>query len=560
MAFKLELVAPRELAASNPYLGFDVTKIVLEQPNGEGAALPALPSPDDRSKVLESVIGSDSKVERNKRAELEFEVDYIDGAKKAEIERLFHDGRDVYINPNFDQSTRWSFPFLRDVTDVTGRRTVAVNHSSAQYQWDEVDKVMRSWAANDGAWAFHGAWSRYWTGSTGVDNQADKRHPDSTSTGWSTIVGTATIAYTEDILTPVLARRNTTNQKGVAKVEGQYSGGTAAIIEATASSSINASLDLAMSVVIAWSGRIILLAKDSAGNTVGSETVTGDGTFQMLHVGGPNTSGGTSASLQIVFLDTTTQYQTALIGPVCIGSSLDALGDPVFDGWNEGGDLNDIIRSDSVEDLAPEWTISFFARYATHRLGWLEKGSPDVLKILKTEAAGTDSLTITHIDNAGAGTNTSFANLASSNGLSEGDWFHVALVATIANGFQCYINGSLFGTGGTLNSWFPGDYLRFGNVAGTRGLGAKGGISHMRMDARPWSASEVRDHYHTYFTDAGRGIVEPVFGRLGRIVDLDFDRARSGGADNAWQYTGSITWVELETKSWAPIQPQEGDV
>jgi len=548
MPFKPSLVALPVDPTVSPYLGFPLTEIVLEQPSPstEGAALPALPTPDARDKITEAVEGSDVRINRRKLTDVEFEIDFIDAAKKAEIERLYHDGRSVFLSPNFGPDTMWSFPLQRTTDDFTGNKTMSTVRACKNYEWDVIDKVFRTFDNNEPSIVIHGAWNRYFRSHSANANFATKPHPDSTTTGWAAGFGSPVISYTEDIPTPLLSNRGVTNAKGVTLVA------VPAILSSvihTSTASLSTTQTVCGSLCIAWKGQIDVKLQDVGGGTVyDGVTVTGDGTFQLIRLSGANSNASNDAEIQIVFLETATETQIAMIGPVYIGDGGTSVPGR-FPDWNDGTITTDITsETDTVENLLADVTISFFFQWSETDNGFIRFGGTPQVGIIK-RAAGNIVVSLT------AG-NTTFTNIESEFGISAGDWLH-CVVTLGANGRNLYINGQAHSLNVTFTDWNPEHYdeiLDLGYFGGW--VLDESGLSHVRADRREWTQQEVTDHYDTYFKDFGRGIIEPAFGKE-MIIDTMEWVPRAGGESNQW--LGRIVLRELGIEAeFAGMQTQEG--
>jgi len=557
MAFKPTLFAPEEAGSSYPYLGHPTTEIVLEQPNGEGAVDPSLPDPDDRSRIAENAIGGDVYVNRAKRVEIEFTIDYIDAEKKAEIERLYHDGRDVYVCPNRNQNTRVCLPLMRNIEDTTGRRVMSLSQAGTPSHWDEADQVMRTWGTGEGMFPFHGIWSRYWTSGLGSDNKSPQPAPDSGAHGMTVNTGVVTFTYTEDVLTPILARRGITNGKGILHVQADTTGGICEFRHQSAST-ISTTSNVTGSILIQFTGFIEFDLRNHGGSvTYDSTIVEGNGRWMLIKLGGANTNATNNTEIGVKFLTSATRRASCLVAGVYLGNDSGSLsGEVRGDDWSQGGiDPGFIIDNDAARNWCTEFTISFAAKYTVGRCGFFELGSGPSIYSRKS---GANDL-ILGLSNAVGGSSTfTLPNMSSyvTPAMSEGDWYVVHF--TVGESTKFYINGQPTAlNSGAFESYDPGNQLRLGNVFGASYLPSSG-MSHFRMDAVAWSAQEVEDHYDTFFAGAGRGIIEPAFGRLGRISEIDFDGARMGSGDE--QFVGSLVWTELEVEDDAPMQEQEGDV
>jgi len=556
MAFIPTLVAMPEDATSYPYLGFPLTAVRLAEPSvlSVNAGIPQAVGFDSRDRVTEGTDGSDAKVARRKLAFLEMTVDYVDAATKAEIERLIHDSRTVFFCPNVGPDTLWSFPLLRSLDDFMGRRTVALSRVSDAFLWDATDRVFRVVAANQPQFGFRGAWSRYLRTQSLQNNLAIKPHPDSTGTGWAVIVGSATIVYTEDILTPVLAKRGVTNGKGVASITGMTAVTTIGQFSTGTGSATN---KVVASVAMAWTGTLSLSLQNAAG-TVTYDSVTagvGDGKTQLLKLGGDNTDGATSYRLIVTITPPAGSSATAIVGPVFIGSD-DVAGTrtPKIVDWSEAAsDRDSIINTDTVTDRHTEATFSWFGKWVNNDICFVTVGGGSGGYTLRLLQAADDQFKVS----LSGFPDSSFPNITTGFGINYGDWAHF-VVTFGAAGVALYVNGQPHAANGDV-PWHPYNYdhgLRIGGD-GSRQLDS-GGMSHLRCDRGEWTAQEVLDHYDTYFEGAGRGTVEPLFGRQMLIESADwFPRQYSGGA----QWRASIVLRELGPLSNYPsLLRQEGGV
>ena len=547
MPFKPSLVALPVDPTAFPYLGYPLTEIVLEQENGEGAALPSLPTPDSRDKIIEAVTGSDVRVNRRKLADVEFDIDYISAAKKAEIERLYHDARSIYLSPNFGPDTMWSFPLQRSTDDFSGNKTMSTIRTCENHEWDAIDKVFRSFDDNKPSLVFHGAWSRYFKSRSAYRNYATKPHPDSASTGWAIGSGSPVISYTEDIKTPLLSNRGVTNAEGVTLVTAP-SGASLSTIIHISTASLLTTRSIGCCFPMAWKGLVAVSLQDVGGAAVyDSAALTGDGTFQLIRLSGLNSNASNDAEIKIYFSDTTTENQLAMIGPVSIGNA-GSTGIGQFPDWSDGtARLNDLTsETDTIDNIFAEASFSFFFQWSEINNGLVHWGSTPHIKIIKWEI-GSIVVGVT----AGS---KAFASVDSQFGISKGDWVHCVVTLGV-NGINLYINGQAHSANGTYQ--FDPEHYDHSLVLGYYGGYTldDSGMSHVRADRKEWTASEVIDHYDTYFKDFGRGVIEPVYGKEMIIDEMEWVPRAGGNSD---QWLGRIILRELGVEEdFAPMQRQE---
>ena len=548
MAFKGTLVAFEEEAAAYPYLGFPFKEIVLHQPNGEDASNPDSISIESRDRVTEGITGSDVAVVRRKLTELILPIDYVDSDTKAEIERLVHDGRPVYFCPNVGPDTLWSFPFQRGLKDFAGKRTLACTRTGDHFVWDATDRVFRVFDDDEPAISFHGHWSRFLRVQSGIDNHLAFPHPNSTLTGWSVSSGTATITYTESIKAPVLSRRAVTNGKGVAFVDVPASGST--VIKNTSAATLSTTLPVVGTVCLAWKGDIYVSLTNPAGTTIYEITgpLTGDGKFQLIKLAGANSDATNQAEIRITFADSALEKQTAFIGPALVGNSVATI---AVDDWHDGTSNPDVIsESDTVETLVTDMTVSMFWKLSDYRSAMVQIGSTNFVKI--TAGSTADSIQVWTM---GATSPVTFTLITTTFGVAIGDWVHLAFVFDDA-GIKLYVNGVAHVLNDT-EKWEPITMDKSIDVGLITNLFlTDSGISHLRCDGVAWTAQEVLDHYHTYFADQGRGIVEPMFGKICRIEEMIWE-PRLGSSEIQW--VGSLIVKELGPDAdLAPLIRQEG--
>lgn len=551
MSFRATLVSFGEDAAAAPFLGHQFTEIAISEPNGQDASNPSAVGAVARDRIIEGTDGQDTAVTMRKMSDVDFAIDYVDAATKARIERLFHDGRPIYVCPNVGPSTRWSFPLQRGLADFAGRKTLANARAGIVYCWDEVEKVFRSWSAANTAIDFNGHWTRYLRAQEGHANKAAYPHPTSTGHGWTVFAGTATLAYTEEMLSPVLRQRTIANQKGVVTCYGSPPAAVAIQHDSTATlSTTNA---VTASVCAAWTGSAIFMLLSVATSTVvEAKQITGDGTFQLVKLGGANAAAANQYRIRIYLVETSSKKQAMIIGPTRISSTYSAAAIPDGEDWNDGTTGEDYISaSDANDHLLMDFTFSCFLRWSYYGAGLLMMGAP-TFQFNKT---AYDALVVTSL---GAASPMTFSNVqatlgAAGGGWAIGDWIHLVLRGSVANGIGLWINGIPHGSNGT-EPWEPADYgsaMRIGYFL------AGGGMSHARMDAAAWTQQEITDHYHTYFEDRGRGIVEPLFGKVFAIDELRL--APRGHSPVQW--VGALRLRELGADDrFAPMIRQEGDV
>lgn len=554
MAFRAALVAFGENAAAAPFLGHQFTEIVLREPNTTtDASNPVAVAAVSRDKIIEATDGRDVATNLRKLSQIVLQVDFVDTATKAAIERLYHDGRELYFCPNVGPATRWSFPFQRGLDDFAGRKTLADTRAQKAYYWNDAEKVFRSWAANEPAIDFGGAWTRYLRAQEGQANKASYPHPTSTGHGWTVAFGSAALTYSEDIESPVLEQRTIANQRGVLMVHAAQ-GGVAAIIRHNSAATLSTTNAVVASLCIAWQGEILVYLQSTASGTIVASTgaLTGDGTFQLIKLGGANAPAANQYTVQVAFLNTTAKKQAAIIGPTFIANDFVAAAIPDVEDWNAGAAASDVIAaSDSVDNALLDFTFSCFLRWSAYETGIVLMGSGSPFQIYKTAYDAIQVVT------QGATSPVTFSNVQAALGVADGwavgDWIHFVVRGSAAGGIALFVNGRAHSSNGS-ELWEPGDLdstLRFGwFLPGS-------GISHARMDAVAWTDAEIVDHYQTYF-ERGRGVVEPMFGKVLTIDDLSFTPRAGAGLV---QWVGRIVLSELGPREeFAPLQRQEGDV
>lgn len=555
MPFRPTLVALSEDATDYPYLGFHVLEIPIMQHNDENAGIPKAIGFESRDKFSEGVTGADTKVDRRKLADLEMTIDFVSAEVKAEIERLQLDGRTVYFCPNMNAETRWSFPLQRSLEDFTGNKTLENTRAGDAYLWDPVDKVFRVFDDDEPQLGFHGAWSRFLRTQSNQPNKATNPFPAAVGHGWTVVAGTVTFTYSEDMLTPILSRRSETGSNGVLFCEG--AGGLTASIK-HGSVAISSTLSVVGSICMAWTGDAVLILKDGAsGTTYDTVLVAGDGTFQLTHLSGINSNAATSAEIVVVLADTNVQDQSIIIASVLIsnGRNNTETKPRVID-WSfpTSGNPDLIEETDSVVPLITEGTLTFFAQMADTTVGYVQIGN--VGKRLEIFFHEDDHFSIIFT----GGTSKSFSSMTSEFGLVVGQWYHFALTMGADGGFSLYVNGEAHSTNGSVA--FESGYFDSTLVLGfgSGGYLDNSGISHLRLDGKEWTQQEVKDHYATYFKGAGRGVVEPLFGKELVIEAIDWvpnTVSDSGAGDVHWR--ASMVLRELgPVVGLAGLQRQEG--
>lgn len=551
MPFKPTIVAMPEDPTESPFLGFPLTEIVLEEPGGNGAAIPSIPKVDSRDKLTEATDGSDVLVRSKKLRDMAFDIDYISTAKKEQLERLIEDGRTVYLCPNVGPDTEWSFPLMRSLSDFMGRKTMANTRAEANYFWDETDKVMRSWENNETAFMLNGRWQRFLRTTYASTNRAAYPHPNSTSTGWTVFSGSPTISYTEEILTRCLSYRQVTGNKGVTVV--QAPNGVACTIK-HAATGLDTTNDVVATIVCKWYGQIVVYLKGPTSIYEITSSITGDGTWQTIHLGGANADSASTADVYISLVDAAGKRQVMLIDTVYIGNDNRAYAHPKIPDWHDGTSVQDAIANTDSNDLIPtDLTISFMAKYAEDmRNGYFYCGSS-----LSAYINYGPTLVFTH---PGALSPQLFSNLDTNFSLSPGDWFHCVIRCSHAGGIELFINATAHPSNSTSAEWEP---MNFGSTLniGTVGTGAsldQGGMCHLRCDTVAWTDQQIQDHYDTYFHEKGMGVIEPVFGKPMYIESMQLDPILASGEVH---WVGQIILRGLSAgDDYASIQRQEGDV
>lgn len=550
MAFRATLVAFGENAAAAPFLGHQFTEIAISEPSGADASNPSAVEIQARDRIIEATDGQDTAVTMRKMTDVEFAIDYVTAATKARLERLFHDGRPVYFCPNVGPSTRWSFPLQRGLADFAGRKTLANARTGIAYCWDESEKVFRSWAAGQTPIDFNGRWTRYLRGQEGHGNKAAYPHPTSTGHGWTVFSGTATLAYTEELQSPVLRQRTIANQKGV--VTCYASPSTTVVIQHDSTATLSTVNAVTASVCAAWTGSAIFMLLSVATSTVvEAKQITGDGTFQLVKLGGANAAAANQYRIRIYLVETSSKKQAMILGPIRISSTYNGAAIPDVEDWNDGapGDDN-ISASDGNDHVLTDFTLSCFLRWSYYQAGIVILGAGT----FQAYKSAYDAIVVYSL---GAASPMTFSNvqatLGAAGGWTVGDWVHFVLRGSVTSGIGLWINGAPHAQNGT-EAWEPADY---GSAMRLAWFTPSGGMSHARMDAAAWSQQEIADHYHTYFEDRGRGIVEPAFGKVYAIDELRLSPRGSSPV----QWVGALRLRELGADArFAPMLRQEGDV
>lgn len=552
MSFRAALVAFPENAAAAPFLGHQFTEVVLREPGTTtDASNPAVVGVTARDKIIEATDGRDVAVNLRKLSQIVLAIDYVSSETKAALERLYHDGRELYFCPNVGPSTRWSFPLQRSLKDFAGRKTLACARAATAYYWDDVEKVFRSWAANNAAFDFNGAWTRYLRAQEGMVNCSPYPHPAATGHGWTVFTGTATLAYTEDIPSPVLQQRTVANQRGVLKVNPTAVG--AVVLRHTSNATLSTTNSATAALCIAWHGNIVVSLQTVGGAVIAnSGTITGDGTFRLIKLGAANSPAVNQYVVQVIMTTSGTKLQAALIGPILIASDMVAAALPDIEDWNAGSAASDAITaSDSMDHCVMDMTFSCFLRWSQFEAGILSLGAGLAFQLYKT---AYDAIIVA---SPGAASPMTFSNVQAQLGVADGwgvgDWIHFVLRCSHAGGIALFINGRAHPQNGT-EPWEPADFdsaMRIGWYL------PSGGMSHARLDAAAWSDQDIVDHYHTYF-ERGRGVVEPMFGKVVSIDEISLTPRVGSGL---LQWVGQVVVGELgPDPDLAPLIRQEGDV
>ncbi len=558
MAFKGTLVARHEIPSAAPYLGHPLTVIDLLQPNGESSVTPTMPAPESRDRIIEGVTGDDVAVVRRKLVEIDLAIDYISSETKGRIERLYHDGRPLLFCPNFDQETRWSIPFQRSENDFLERATVAVTRSSNAHVWDATDQLMRTWTGTDLPLSFNGHWTRYAGIYDIMINVASDPHPTNASHGWVNVTGSSIFTYTESMLTPVVLQQGVTDEKGVLMVESPS--GVAALIRHIGTG-LTTSLPVGATVLVKAYGQVTVELTESTGAAaIVYDTVsyTGDGTWRLVRLASDNPDSASAMDIHITAEESATADQVIILSSVFIGTTFD---EGSFGDWSDGTNGATSVTLSGADHMLPAMSFScLLRRHAGVRQHLLNLNGTDDLSI------GWTDLDAIEIYDVGSSVIESFANVGADNGISDGDWVHLVIQASHADGWELFTNTVAHADNGN-SGW---DAERYGAGATLGGasasgsfppVGAKlgaGGMSHARLDGRAWTAAEITDHYNTFFSDRGRGIVEPMFGKT---VIIDEFSMIPRGVDNPMQWVGNLVLRELGPDTdFAPLIRQEGDV
>lgn len=512
MPFRPTLVALREDADGYPYLGFHVTEIALMEPGNknENAGVPQSVGVESRDKISEGVTGEDTKIDRRKLAFMEMLIDFVHDDVKAEIERMQVDGRTVYFCPNMGPDTVWSFPLVNSLSDFTGNKVLVNDRSFAAYWWDESDRVIRSVSTNETIFPFRGAWNRYLLTQSGMANEAEFPVPDSLmfSIASGALVSSG---VSSDFPTPILENRGTSDDK--VYFASKAAGGTVSLAT-DSNTGMGTTNDICAAITCAWSGLASFLLYDIAvSSLVDSVTgVQGDGKMQIIRLAGANP--GASQYRLVVTLQDYAIAQTLMVGSVFFGESDHVSGSAdakCLDWAKPTTSDSDDVKDDGSSTPAPrigDATISFFFKWTGTVAGILQIGDSPYLRVWKIS-----NDTIAVYDSAGL--SKSFASIS----LADGEWGHFALV--LSDTISLYVNGDLHpSSGSAFGPLDYGDELYVGCESGGVHHLDGSGLSHMRMDRGAWTEEDVQNHYDTYFNSAGRGVVEPLFGRKLLIEDL----------------------------------------
>lgn len=569
MTFDLTLNSPRRDPVDSADLGFETQVIHLVSPDGTPAVDPTLTDLDPKDEEFETEGGDDHVQHERKRVTVDLDIDWIDTATKQQIDELRFNGRDIHICGNYDRHTIFSHLLMRDLDEQQGGDAWAVARASDVYRWDDNDKVIHKAASGDAAFAFNCGYLRGLTTALYHVNRASTPHPTSSGHGWTNLAGTNVFAYTESILSPVLAQRAVTNARGVLAINSPRTGSAAVNSVRHTSSGHSGTADLKASLVLKATGRVSVTLRDSAGSNVDTVQIdTSTDEWQRIQLIGANGSGGTTADVVITFLETSNALgdasQTAIVGPIVI-----------TDARINGTDYEpcpphipttaqkDAITKTSTTFWASGYTISFFTRYTANRAGWLNmaRGSSSgqyVYKHFKDDGTYPDSMYVGWRSASPVSAGHIFGSLAAEFGLVEGDLMHVVVVVGIKQGARLYVNGLAHSDNGTVIPDLPAGY------GSTHDLGAFNAsdyalednfISLLRFDSREWTEEDVLDHYDTYGDPYSVGTIERFLGRVFTIEETEWSLRLA--ASEVHQWIGRITLRELALDG-APMQEQEG--
>jgi hypothetical protein len=558
MALNIELVALEEFPVNSTKRGYARRVISLlekeEAIRGFAGNL-GQPNSNDLDYVQRDTLGSLSRVQRIHARGIKLALDKITTLQKRDIELLRESRRPVYFCPNIGRHTTHSFPFTRSEKSLINAAPTVTRGGNA-YVWDEREQVMQKFSANKAAMGFNGHYSRYLRTTFAQANFANRPHPTSAGVGWTLSAGSGSAAYSSAIASPVLAQSNIGGQEGVAVLEAQTSA-TKTVFDMSATG-LSTTLMLVGSVVIRGYGQVIIYLYSSA-TPVAASVVTLNGNWQLVKLYGQNLAASTNASIKIEFQDVDTganQYQCAAqVGPVLITNGNESTAATMTEYGADWVDTSAVgaetLMTTDDEVLGAENTVSFITRWSLAQLGFFYLQGTNTWKASKTPTLGSpaDALRMQWGDGIYRTFSTISASVPGMSALAVGDWIHVAFVQSrnVSTGISSgtlYVNGQphatpitnvgTAGVGGGTN-------LIIGRAQGVGQALNDSGLSMFRIDNVAWSPQEVLNHYHTYFSNVGRGVVEPMFGREFSIEHLALE---PDGFDNDGQrWSGDL---ELE--------------
>lgn len=470
------------------------------------------------------------------------------------------DSRSVYLCPNFDESTFLSIPFFASAESIAGINLTPTNYTQELFTWDHEAQVMRTVGLGDPS-TEGGPFGRYGRAirRRQFANYTSYAFPTTTSTGW-TATANGSVSHDPDWPSPVLGRRNSATECGVANLDALATG--VATFEHSTTSTLNQDMGASLLLMTPRDIQVELLRHD--GTTAQTKNVSAtNGQWILVKLQGTQSGSGTSAKVKITA--TNSNLGGYLIRVACI-----AIGpcdsDQIMPDWVPFGTSTAIqlTASDGPTPNSEALTVSCMFKYsnATSAIdatiadgyGFLRLGSSAMFMRMDYSTA-TLTFDPTGSDPA---TCQPLIDLATTpQAFTLGDFIHIVCTST-RTARKIYVNGVLLETDSTtLNGGLLGNTKTVG-YGGDDKYEAfdNGGMCLLRCDSRAWDADEVTRHYNTFGTPIGQAIIRQVYGRSFEIAELSAELFHPSAHDPMYSVECVLSQTN-EGLAFAPVRRTE---
>lgn len=453
-----------------------------------------------------------------------------------DIERMVQEREPIYLNSNVGEDTIFSCPLTRGVGTIVGG-DATFTRASKGYSWDDIGKTIETWDANEPRTARGGPYEGYFVGGPPSNNLANTPKPTSSGTGWSTIGGSPTISYSEEVLTNLRDYIEVTNQKGRTKIIMPYSSAIA-----HSASGLSTGDGIWGAFVAKGYGTYVVALRDSAGTTVDQKNVTLTGDDQFIWLAGKNLSGGTTGDILIIC--SSINGAIIYIDTVCIQSGKLLLNEHAAGKlWASASDSQDLLTFTPIVPNGPR-TFSFMMRmthapFIAYRLNtatttWIRKNSEDYVGI-------GDAMYF----RGGSTADAIWTDIFAETGLSEGDWVHVVILCSETSA-RLFLNG-VEHSGGSKTMKIPTDAPTIMHVgcysSSYYGVPDDGGLALFRIDDGAQDEAFALRLYDTYGSTYGKAFSKRTLGRIYRIETNDLTPDPNRSDSTLW--TGTLVLRQI---------------